>query len=123
MNNIDINCGCPQNIAKRGNYGAYLLEQSPLVASVIRKLYDHGFNVSCKIRLRQNFKDSLRFVLMLERVGCKLITVHARRIQDKKQMTQEPNYYAIKQLKKYVQLPMIANGGVSGIKEAIRILT
>jgi len=60
---------------------------------------------------------------MLERVGCKLITVHGRRIQDKKQQTQEPNYDAIKCLKKYVRLPMIANGGVSGIKEAIKILT
>lgn len=122
VNNIDLNLGCPQGIAKRGNYGAYLLEQEELVSSVVHVLAKEGFNVSCKIRLKQEFTSTVKFVLMLERAGCKLVTVHGRRIQDKKQQTEQCNFDAIRELKKYVRIPIIANGGCSSIKDAIRIL-
>lgn len=35
---IDINCGCPQSIAKRGVYGAFLLEQEDALLTVVRHL-------------------------------------------------------------------------------------
>jgi tRNA-dihydrouridine synthase 1 len=31
---VEINLGCPQNIAKRGNYGAFLGEQWDVVQSL-----------------------------------------------------------------------------------------
>lgn len=49
---IDINCGCPQKIAKKGHYGAFLLEQPDELLSVIRALVSAvRVPVSVKVRL------------------------------------------------------------------------
>ena len=32
---VDINLGCPQGIAKKGNYGSYLLEKKDLIVSMV----------------------------------------------------------------------------------------
>lgn len=48
---VDINCGCPQAIAKRGNYGAYLLEQPDLIVSLVERLHaELKIPVTVKIR-------------------------------------------------------------------------
>jgi len=38
---IDINCGCPQGIARRGAYGAFLLEQRELLLSIVKNLTEN----------------------------------------------------------------------------------
>lgn len=49
---IDLNCGCPQGIAKRGRYGAFLLEQTQLLLPVVKALLAAvRVPVSVKVRL------------------------------------------------------------------------
>lgn len=36
---VDLNFGCPQRIAKRGNYGAFLMDDIPRVESLISTLH------------------------------------------------------------------------------------
>lgn len=49
---IDLNCGCPQGIAKRGRYGAFLLEEPDALLPVVRALTATiQIPVSVKVRL------------------------------------------------------------------------
>merc|ERR1719153_1787330 len=51
---VDVNLGCPQGIARKGHYGAYLLEERDLVTSIVRTMdAEVAVPVTCKIRLLQ----------------------------------------------------------------------
>jgi tRNA-dihydrouridine synthase 1 len=55
---IDINCGCPQSIAKRGLYGAFLLEQETVLLTVVRHLLAHlTIPLTVKVRLLPPHND------------------------------------------------------------------
>ncbi|CAN0129930.1 unnamed protein product, partial [Heterosigma akashiwo] len=48
---IDINLGCPQGIAKKGNYGAFLLENFELLHEIVSTLTANlRVPVTCKVR-------------------------------------------------------------------------
>ena len=76
---VDINLGCPQGIAKKGNYGSYLLEKTELITSMVRKLRDNlKVPVTCKIRCLPNQEDTLHLAREIEKAGASLLTVHGR---------------------------------------------
>eukprot|EP01036_Dinobryon_divergens_P038897 gene38897-51133_t len=58
---IDINLGCPQGIAKRGHYGAYLMEELDLLTSIVSTL-SKGLKipVTCKTRIYTDFDRSVK---------------------------------------------------------------
>ena len=43
---VDLNLGCPQKIAKRGHYGAWLLDEPELIEKLVGTLYCH---LSCPV--------------------------------------------------------------------------
>lgn len=55
IDGIDINCGCPQQIAKRGHYSAFLLEDPTHLLSLVKELSARlSVPVSVKVRLLPN---------------------------------------------------------------------
>lgn len=49
---IDINFGCPQNIAKKGRYGAFLLNHPDIIRNIVKTLSTElDIPIFCKIRI------------------------------------------------------------------------
>jgi len=112
---VDLNLGCPQGIARRGRYGAFLLEEEDLVVEIVRTLTSQlGVPVTCKIRLFQGQLDrTVRLCQNLEQAGCALLTVHGRTRHQNKETVGACDFGAISTIKASVQIPVFANGGIA----------
>lgn len=120
---VDLNCGCPQGIARKGHYGAYLLDEPDLVVEIVRAL---ARGLSCpvfvKIRIQPNFDDTLSLARRLEEAGCSLLTVHGRTREQKGVNGCQCDWEAIARVKRALSIPIIANGGVEQPEDLERCL-
>jgi len=122
---IDINLGCPQNIAKRGNYGAFLGEQWDIVKALVEKLSQNlSIPVFCKIRILDTFERTLEYAKMIEAAGCSLLTVHGRTKEQKGHNMGIADLHMIRAIKRSLSIPVLSNGNVrtfAECEESIRI--
>ncbi|VFQ70351.1 unnamed protein product [Cuscuta campestris] len=110
---VDINFGCPQRIAKRGNYGAFLMDNLSLIRSLVEKLSNNlTVPVSCKIRIFPNLQDTINYAKMLEEAGCALLAVHGRTRDEKDGKKFRAKWDIVKAVKDSVSIPVLANGNI-----------
>jgi tRNA-dihydrouridine synthase len=121
---VDINMGCPQGIAKRGQYGAFLLPVEPgtaaaktalLVSLVSTLAAGLTVPVTCKIRLLPTPAATLALVLALQDAGAAVIAIHGRQRGATKDRVGAADWAAIAAIKAHpaVRVPIFANGGVA----------
>lgn len=128
VDGVDINCGCPQNIAKRGRYGAYLLEEQngDLIVDIVRHLSANlDVPVSVKVRLLPSgVEDSLRLYERLVDAGAAMLTIHGRNRFNRQRMTGDSDWGAIRKVVELVghRVPVIANGSISNMDDVRRCL-
>ena len=76
---IDLNFGCPQGIARKGRYGAFLLDEPDVMVSLVKTLADGlSIPVTAKLRLLPSRPASLELCKRLEGAGASVLTVHGR---------------------------------------------
>ena len=120
---VDLNLGCPQGIARRGHYGAFLLSELPLLRSIVATLHDHlSIPVTCKVRLLPSLDDTLTLVRTLEAAGCAVLTVHGRTKEAIKDRVGAADWDAIRAIKAALRIPVIANGSVATHADVQRCL-
>lgn len=120
---VDINLGCPQRIAKRGYYGAFLMENLPLVKSLVQNLAANlNVPISCKIRIFPSLEDTIAYARMLEEAGCSLLAVHGRTRDEKDGKKFRADWNVIKAVKNAVKIPVLANGNVRHMEDVLNCL-
>lgn len=85
---IDLNLGCPQKIAKRGYYGAYLLKDIDLIIECLTAMVNElECPITAKIRKLDRDEDTLALCRAIEACGVQMLTVHGRTASSSKLFT------------------------------------
>ena len=120
---FDINMGCPMPKIT-GNGDGCSLMRNPLLAGRIVKALKNATSAPVTVKIRTGWdKDSVNAPLVAricEENGADAICVHGR---TREQLYRPPvDVETIKKVKKAVNVPVIANGGVYCAEDALRLL-
>ncbi|KAI1939219.1 tRNA dihydrouridine synthase [Ophidiomyces ophidiicola] len=112
---VDLNLGCPQGIAKKGRYGAFLQEEPDLIYKLINTLHTElSIPVTAKFRILETKEKTLEYAKMILSAGASFISVHGRRREQKGHNTGVADWSYIRYLRD--NLPpdtvIFANGNI-----------
>ena len=112
---VDLNLGCPQGIARRGNYGAFLQEHWDTVYQLINTLHEKlDIPVTAKIRILETKEKTLKYARTILRAGASILTVHGRQRDQKGHNTGLADWSVIRYLRENLPADTVifANGNV-----------
>lgn len=112
---VDLNLGCPQGIARKGHYGAFLQEEPALIQRLVRTLHEHlPVPVTAKIRILESPEATLAYARGVLDAGASILTVHGRRREQKGHLTGVADWDYIRYLREHLppDTVLFANGNV-----------
>jgi tRNA-dihydrouridine synthase len=119
---VDLNLGCPAPVVYRKCAGGGLLRDPDRVDALLGALRD-GIEGRFTVKTRLGFADPGEFDRLLEvfsRHRIDLLTVHGRTVQEKYGPAMHLDRIA--QAVRSLPFPVIANGNVSSVDDALRVL-
>lgn len=125
---IDLNLGCPQDIARRGRYGSFLMDDWPLIGTLLSQLVASvSVPVTAKIRVFADTPEgeakTLAYVHMLRSTGISMLTVHGRQREQRGHKTGLANWRLIRAIKQAnPDFPIVANGNILYARDIVDCL-
>jgi tRNA-dihydrouridine synthase 1 len=121
---VDLNLGCPQRIAKRGFYGAYLMDDLNKIREIINLLHrELPVPVTCKIRIFPDIEKTIEYVDMLVEAGAQMITIHGRTRDQRGHNQGLADWDVIKTIReRHRDIPIFANGNIRYYEDVVRCM-
>jgi len=122
---VDLNLGCPQNIAKKGHYGSFLQDEWDLIYEMISILHVNlRVPVCAKIRIFKDRAKTLAYAKHICSAGVSILTVHGRTREMKGQLTGLADWDAIRAIREVIppDVVMFANGNIQFYEDIGRCL-
>ena len=122
---IDINMGCPVLKVVRNGEGAALMKNIGLATRIVEtmvRVIGESKPITCKMRIGfdNNHINAVEFAKALEEAGASAITVHGRTKTEL--YTGDCHRDVIREVKKAVKIPVIANGNIWSVDDAKNML-
>ncbi|WP_129595730.1 tRNA dihydrouridine synthase DusB [Anaerophilus nitritogenes] len=119
---LDINMGCPTPKIVRNGDGSALMKNPKLAGEVVRAVVNHT-DKPVTVKIRKGWDDDhINAVEMAKRIeenGAKAIAVHGRTREQF--YTGKADWNIIKEVKNSVSIPVIGNGDVLSIEDALKM--
>ena len=120
---IDINMGCPAPKITKNNEGSALMKD-PALAFKIIDLVKKASKLPVTVKFRKGWDDScvnaVEFARNAQAAGADCITVHGRTREQ--YYSGKADWDIISEVKKSVSIPVIANGDIFSIGDAVNII-
>ena len=120
---IDINCGCPSKTVTGRGAGSSLLK-NPKWLFDVAKAVKKACSIPVTAKLRSGFENTALFeenLLAAQEAGVSYIALHPRTKVEG--YTPPANWELIARAKELLDIPVVGNGDINTVEDALRMLT